>query len=395
MISIPRRLKLWLYPSSGVAEPRFTPLYLNHAFTSTTNVADGGQVIPNAVTGQLTFNTMFTPNELRQVREQMSLFRRKPKTRPDPPPDLAPIRERLQEAIGELVGPDRHLSEVLYDLTTRIEKLEVVEAKEKALATLIEHLDEKQRQTFNSGNGYFDVAGKTMTYRLSMHAPIKVVDGPNKNTGFCIYSTDPRAPHADELLGLKLYIEGNEAGFLKTANPESQIQWYIDVDGKTRSRQTGRQVQAGTRLHTGLEWPALAARFNAGLTLNDYRQTFQQYQQQQQTLQQRLEALTAQLNQYRFELQRNVDPPLETTTFGDPTRTYVTNTATTLRGTGPDGTLIANTVDLDTRHPTFTFEPNRLGRMANHPAGPLDPAHCPDCTRIHGDLQRATEAWTG
>ena len=141
------------------------------------------------------------------------------------------LNTQLTEVIENYRKADEDTASALYRLAEEIKELEANKAKLKAIETLKEHLDPDQLLQFKKDESFL-VKGKTMTYRLSMYDQPRVVEGPNTGMPFCIYARrGAKVPRADELLGMKLYIEANEKNFLKTANPNSESWYHFDPDG--------------------------------------------------------------------------------------------------------------------------------------------------------------------
>src|SRR5881397_1708433 len=86
-------------------------------------------------------------------------------------------------------------------------------AERKARALLMQKLTPTQRQMFEK-HGHFFVKGETgSTYKIG---PNHAVERVNPRQRYCVYVND-NLPLCDQLLGFKLYIESNEAEFLKKA----------------------------------------------------------------------------------------------------------------------------------------------------------------------------------
>ena len=364
-----------------------TRIYPNHT------VWGGGNVVPNSMVGS-TLNFLTTGNvyaTVNEIRDQMSIFDRVRKPTKPKQTDVATARDRVAEALADYIAEnhadrDVDLSDVLRSFSYDVAMLERQEATKKAEETLIEHLDEKQRKQWKN-NRYFNVAGKTMTYQLTESyrtgGVVKVVKGPNKGVWFCVYTTDKRAPKCDELLGYKFSIEASEAEFLKTANPKADASWYLDPDGKRIERYPERN--RNRNLFIG----------GAETFYQTYRQFMDQADQLQRRLEQQqniLQTLQTTIPNTTWTLTQNRDF-VDATTFGDLNQAYLAGAITpTLTGRNLDGVLTFR--ERPGRTPQATFEPAATGRMANHPAGPLDANHCADCSRVQSQLDQMQAAWT-
>ena len=91
-------------------------------------------------------------------------------------------------------------------------------AKGRAKKLLMDTLSKGQRETIEKF-GYFDVAvgGKTYRIRQGTHGNVRLLDGTGKEVQkFCV---QPDAvPDEDAMLAQKLWLEADEAEFLKVAN---------------------------------------------------------------------------------------------------------------------------------------------------------------------------------
>jgi hypothetical protein len=141
--------------------------------------------------------------------------------------------------------------------------LERKQAMMKADLLLEEHLDKNQLAFWNK-NRSFLVKGKKLTYLIQPGGRVSTL---KPKGDFCINTTDHSQPEGDIVLGLKMFIEANEEGFLEEANwsgPEGSL-IKMTIDG----------IPDPSRRHTGFE----GGRFftNAGLlTQADFRRYTQQ-----------------------------------------------------------------------------------------------------------------------
>lgn len=87
-------------------------------------------------------------------------------------------------------------------------------AEEAAEELLFRHLDRDQRRSYSLRKG-FEVKGAHNIYWVTKAGG---VDAIKPRGSFCVYLRERILPSADRALAMKLYIEGDEEGFLREAN---------------------------------------------------------------------------------------------------------------------------------------------------------------------------------
>jgi hypothetical protein len=123
-------------------------------------------------------------------------------------------------------------------------------AEDKALALLRSHLDTKQRAMLKE-KGYFHLKGEKIVYRIYQSGTVQTY---KPHGTFCVYPVNPdgmdrtmELPGPDQALTIKLFIEADEAEFLRTANwsgafPRSNFIFNLaklDVSGTTAVQPEG------------------------------------------------------------------------------------------------------------------------------------------------------------
>lgn len=220
MTLIPRRLRSWLSPSSEVAEPTapITPLTAGLATTAGVPL-----YFEHGWFGIPTFIAPKRPKkktQTEQTREELRLLLA----------EVEDVLNRHEDLILRLGIPQMSLDRKLTRIGVELEEAQRQDAWAKARQLLLDHLDKKQKKELAKTQG-FTVKGQVMTYRIGMDAQVRVGPGPQEGTRFCVSTEDRTMPLADQVLATKLFIEGDEAGFLAVANPNADYRRKLTPEG--------------------------------------------------------------------------------------------------------------------------------------------------------------------
>jgi len=109
------------------------------------------------------------------------------------------------------------------------------EAYERAEALLLEHLDEGQARDWKNDSSFDVIAQDGGTYKVDAQA--QSVTNYANGVWYCLQPYDSMIPSPDVALAQKLWLEADEAGFLKAANcfplrerrPDRTVGYFYDI----------------------------------------------------------------------------------------------------------------------------------------------------------------------
>lgn len=201
--------------------------------------------------------------------------------------DIQVADEQLRAALDRLRQP--HLlyqNDYFNYYPTRYDPpVDPVKAGKTAATLLKRYLSPDQALTWKESKQIF-VDGQHNRYKIDRHG---TVSGVRPEGSFCIALKDRYLPDADRVLGMKLYLETDEAGFLEEAN------WSDGRSSLVKLRIDGSVDRA--RVYGG-----------------NYRQPYFFFNAENQRLFRQQEPVTVTYNY------------VDATTFGDVNRTYLVGT---------------------------------------------------------------------
>ena len=196
----------------------------------------------------------------------------------------------------------------IYWLKARVDEIDAKLVTKRSKELLYDHLTKNQISDLEK-LGEFKIKMEHNTYFVDNEARVGAQSHETHRRFLCVSTRDPSLPIFDKILAVKLYIEGNEKEFLKTANVSGDYSLKLDQDGVLR--RNGRTI--------GNEEPIDYARINA--TLNETLAGLR----------------VVNTNAGRFYETLNITNAIDATTFGDTNRTYLAGptTITTNATIGP------------------------------------------------------------
>jgi len=229
-------------PAPPAPDPAPTPRF------NTTFTYQGNRDVVDATVFGDTVRTYLTPNLGWGSTYKMTPKKETKLTTAELQIKLDLIKAQMADLVNELGMNRMTVSGTVSELEMILHGRRKQEARDRAALLLLDHLDDAQKEEWNRIQQFRVIGQKGNVYVVSDGGKVVCNDVP-----LCIYTLDHDIPGPDRALAAKLYIEANEAGFLKTANALSSAEFKMGIDGKVRNRK-------GETLNIQMTGPGVTAR---------------------------------------------------------------------------------------------------------------------------------------